>query len=369
VNFTVSSSDLRKILERLKVGRGRDLWAGHLYLDGDDGHLVATTVSPDGVGVEAFADTADYDLGEATIPLGELDSWLAGVDGDVTAELDTFLDVLTFSAADAALPVPTIADHETALPSEPDQELALPDAVWPALRRVAWAADQDSDRTKWKAMLHLAPGYAFATDSYKMAMQAVEGLDEQVALYPEAAAILREMDMASTRVTVDRNRRIHFADDRGRFVVPTYAGTDSPPLSTMHNVMGSVQADETLTVNRKELHDALGRLGPLREKQGDGAKRVWLVPNGLTLTLMVRTDHGQLATREIGCTGNAGPICVNLTFLRSSLEAIGADDVVLAIDGEKLPIKMTEGDYSAVLMPIRGDIPKPPAKRTKGPRF
>jgi hypothetical protein len=365
VNFTIPSADLRRMIDRLKPCRGVGPWVGRFDLYGAPDLLVASTGETVSAEVSSRVETADDDA--VTLPLAGIEAWLAGVDGTVTVEQDD--TIVTFTTDDASLPVPLAApEHEPALPPAPRETLPLPEAVWPALARVSWAARRmDANPPTAYNMLHVIPGSVWASDDKGFAMVAIPEVGKDVSFYPELADVLRFMSLEDTKVTVDEDRRLHLTDSHGRYVLPTFAGS-VPSIGSLSRFTDAL--NRHVTFNRKELHDALGFLKAL---MAPDSNRVLASFEFGVCVLEVTTTNDQPATREVSCGSGAEGVNLgfNLATMRAALASLHGEKVTLDVADGQLPIVMREGDYTALLMPIKGGAPARARDRASArkPRF
>lgn len=386
MNFTIPAADLRRMVDRLKLTRGRE-WFGAFEIDPDPArwHLVATSQG-ETVGSTAWAEMSGDQLAgngdRFCVPLSRLDAWLSGVDGDV--EIFTEGGLVHFATDDASLPLPTVPEVDPhplptvsprgwvtykgnpVLPPLPDEALPLPLDIWQALSRVSWATEPvGGGAPDFKNVLHVTPGLIWASDGKKLAAVKADTASA-VSFYPELVDVTKTMDLEATRVTVDGDRRLHLTDGMGRFVLPTWAG--SVPNIAPLIVDAEGRLTDRVTFSRKEMIDALARLKTL---MAPDSTRVILSFEFGVVVLEVETADDHPSTREVACKGAEGrTIAFNLANLRSALAALIEDDATLELGTDSSGAMFHEGDYTALLMPIRGAAPaRAKHRKVLKPRF
>jgi hypothetical protein len=355
MNFTIPATDLRRMVDRLKLTRGQQ-WFGLFLVYGDDDLIVRSSgevVSAEVYTSEVWIDRPEGDLPyRVALPLHRLDAWLSGVDGEVRATQDG--SVVTFETDDASLPVPTVPGYEPMLPPVPSEALPLPGEVWEALSRVSWAARPFSNSPPtWRNMLHVSKRRVWASEDHRSAMVNIPEHDTPISFYPDVADILRTIDTETMVATVDRERRLYLSDQYGRYVVPTFC--DEVPDDALLDRLEAIADANTHRVssNRKEMMESLSFLKSL---MANNSERVIVsCDEGCLLEVVTADDHS--ATWELPCTGHAPRIGLNLSNLRSALGTLSTEEATLHLGGERAPVMMKEGGYTALVMPIVGGAP------------
>lgn len=292
--------------------------------------------------------------GRALIPARPLAQFLSKVTGAVTLHGQD--GTVTLDAEDTTVTLRSpLVDEFPKINYQPGATTA-PTAL-AVCRRLSPFAGADLDRPIL-AGVHLGPGRAMATDSYRGAILDVDGLDTP-ALIPAAAirSVTKHVDDAT--VAVDDNGATFTAPDatcewRTRLIEGQYPDLDRlvRPDSPHH-----------LTVDRHELADAIGRVRFIAESAtgaGEGGNALVLLQvDGGKLTITARTQDVGEAAATIPCDSDFTPeIAFNSGFLLSVLDAHIEDQVTFGLVDILKPAVAVEGPLSTILMPVRVGSPR-----------
>lgn len=299
--------------------------------------------------VTANANGAHIDTpGRALIPARPLAQFLSKITGAVTLHGDDGQITLDTDRTTVTLRSPLVdefpkIDYPPGATTDP--------AALAACRRLAPFAGTDHTRPILTG-IHLGPGQAMATDSYKGAILDVDGLDT-AALIPATAirAVTKHTDDA-TVATDDRGATFTAPDAscewRTRLIegeYPTNLANLARPDSPHH-----------LTVDRHELADAINRIRFIGDgvDANGGHALVLLQVDGDTLTITARTQDVGEAAATIACDSDFTPeIAYNSGFLLAVLGAHLEDKVTFGLVDTLKPAVTQEGPLSTILMPVR----------------
>lgn len=342
---TVERTDLHRALSATRPAIGRTGWgptagmvrittdAKTVRVEASDGDLTITTSliggTSDGVAVASHALLARF---VGTLPTGSV-GLVADNDGlHVTHDAGN----LTLRTADADT-WPHIADPDGA-------EHTIDAATWADIARVATAASTDDARPALTGVRFEA-GHIVATDSYRLHILDVDhDLD---ALVPAGAldAARKALHANGAILVTTTERSATFADDT-TIVRTSLLAADYPnwkqllPESTPHHH----------TVDRQALLAGLERVSLFAE----GAVPTRLDFNGDTVAIAAASQGvGEAATTIATDGGGDVTVAFNPTYLSAALRALDGDTVTLGITDRLKPVVVREGNFTALVMPVR----------------
>ena len=291
--------------------------------------------------------------GRALIPARPLGQFLSKITGAITLHGDD--GQVTLDAGDTTVTLRSPLADEFPKIDYPPGTAADPAAL-AVCRRLAPFAGTDLDRPSL-AGIHLGPGRAMATDSYRGAILDVDGLDA-TALVPAAAvrAVTKHTDDATVSID-DRGATFTAPDATCEWRTRLIEG-DYPT-----NLANLVRPDSPhhLTVDRHELADAVNRVRFISENaDGKGGHALVLLQvDGGKLTVTARTQDVGEATATVSCDSDFTPeIAFNSGFLLAVLEVHLEDQVTFGLVDILKPAVTLEGPLSTILMPVRVGSPR-----------
>lgn len=300
--------------------------------------------------VTAHTTAAVDQPGQALIPARPLTPFLSKItgavtitaaDGQVTLDNDDTTVTLRCPPVDD-FPKPTYKPGAT-----------VPDALAACIRLAPFAGNEL--KRPILTGVHLTPGRAEVTDSYRAAIIDVDGLDT-TALVPAAAirTVAKHVDDAAVAID-DQGATFTALDASCEWRTRLIEG-DYPDLSRL----ARADSPHHLTVDRHELADAIGRIRFIADSNGTkgGHALVHLQADGGSLTVTARTQDLGEAVATISCDSDFTPeIAFNSGFLLSVLEAHVEDQVRLELVDTLKPAVTREGPLTTILMPVRAGSP------------
>ena len=311
-----------------------------LTIDGTDLHLsVSATV----------AGAVISGTGAALVPAVPFAQFLSRVSGPVTVEVIDQEAVVRSGDTTLVLRLVPESDYPRLGPSTGDP-VDVPGLI-KALRRVAPFAS--ADRLRSVSGLRLEPGRVVATDTHRLGIAAVAGLD-LTALIP-ASVITHIGDLSEDTVTVSAGaNHVAFAGDECRWRAQL--------IESPYPQLGSVARESSphhITTDRGALIAALDRVASLGLDEGPhGRHLVTLQPDGRKLTIRAkRSDIGEVAA-VVGCKTDVDiGIGFNGRYLAQVLKAHLSQDVTLGLVDACTPAVIHEPGFTSVLTPVRFSEP------------
>jgi DNA polymerase III sliding clamp (beta) subunit (PCNA family) len=337
MNITLSKQDMTNMLARLRLAKTRLWWEATFWVTDND--LLAISTDMDTY-VSAYVQVESRGGNDAvTIPLAAVDKWLKGLKGDVTITNDEH--TVTFTCGNATLPVP-VGESLIRLPDLPDEKLEAPAETWAAVQRVAYARGKDDARPTL-TNIHLRDGRVFATDSYKLAVVDMPGVPN-LSVHPKIIDVFKVA--GSMSFSVDRST-LHISDERGRFVL---TGCDNEPPNIQPLLAMGERTEATF--DRKTLVGLVKQLDGLRNKKANKPVVFTFTGDG-NVTLSTVTPDEQTVTVGMTFDGQSCDFAVNPQYLLGILNSLTTDHVTFHVADALKPLFFVEGNYTALLMPVR----------------
>jgi DNA polymerase III sliding clamp (beta) subunit (PCNA family) len=145
---------------------------------------------------------------------------------------------------------------------------------------------------------------------------------------------------------VDDRGRLHVGDDAGRYVVSAME-CEAPKVDKLWTMDGRTP----VTLDRRVLVNLVKHLEGVRDKKALAPLRFHFA--GHSLILSVRTADMLDATRTMPYDGGCVDFALNGRMLADMLGSLTADGVTFHVADALKPIVWTEGDYTALQMPVR----------------
>lgn len=310
-----------------------------LALQGTDLDLTVTAHTP----------AAVDQPGQALIPARPLTQFLSKITGAVTITASDGQVTLDTGDTTVTLRSPLVDDFPR-IDYKPGAT-ASPDAL-AACTRLAPFAGNELERPILSG-IHLTPGRAEVTDSYRAAIIDVDGLDA-TGLIPAGAVrtVNKHVDDAVVALT-DRGVTFTAADAASEWHARLIEG-DYPDVTRV----ARPDSPHHLTIDRGELTDAVNRVRFIADNNAAAGKGghalVFLQVDGGKLTIAARTQDVGEAVATISCDSDFTPeITFNSGFLLDLLAAHTDDDVTLELADSLKPAISHEGPLTALLMPVR----------------
>jgi len=215
------------------------------------------------------------------------------------------------------------------------------------------AAVEQSRKAMNAVFFQLCRNIAVATDGHRLHALQIEGGDEGDFLVPRTAIELVENIRRATRAT---QVTVDFFEHQAVFHVGTFdvaVRLETDRFPAWENVVPK-QSRYELRVQKKELLEALDRIAAVMNERGRGVS-LRKVAAGLEIHGK-KPDIGKL-TVTIGASGwqEGEVIGVNLGYLADAVRFAPSEVLTIGIGDENQPLKINEGTYLALVMPIRLD--------------
>jgi DNA polymerase III sliding clamp (beta) subunit (PCNA family) len=211
------------------------------------------------------------------------------------------------------------------------------------------ASTDERDKSKSGVFFQLCKNVAVATNGHVLHAQAIEGSGDGDFLVPRKAIEVVEIIRKATRT---REVTVAFHADHAVF------RTAQLELAARLEKAKFPAWQEVVRVSKYDLgvskHDLLRALDRVAAAIGDRARGVVLHRSGERLEIYGENPKaGELKT-DIAASGWAekGMIELNLSYLYSAARYAPSDDLRIGITDETSPIKIDDGPYLALVMPI-----------------
>jgi DNA polymerase III sliding clamp (beta) subunit (PCNA family) len=244
----------------------------------------------------------------------------------------------------------------------PDAQ-AVAHARFQTLEPVLVAASTDErDKSKCGVFFQLCKNVAVATNSHVLHAQAIEGSGEGDFLVPRKAIEIVEIIRKATKT---REVAVAFNPDHAVFRVAQFEFSARPEkvqFPAWEEVVPKASKYE-LRVSKNDLLRALDRVAAAT---GDRARGVVLHRSGDRLEIYGENPAaGELKT-DIAASGwtDKAMIELNLAYLYNAARYAPSDDLRIGISDERSPIKIDDGPFLALVMPI---VPTKDLEKRGGP--
>jgi DNA polymerase III subunit beta len=204
----------------------------------------------------------------------------------------------------------------------------------------------------------LCKNVAVATDGHRLHALEIESGDEGDFLVPRKAIELVENIRRATRVS---EVRADFFEHQAVFHVGTFdvsVRLETEKFPAWEEVVPK-QSKYELGVQKKALLAALDRIAAVMNERSRGV-RLRRVDDGLEISGK-KPDAAELTITIPASGWNEGEsLGVNLGYLHDAVRFAPSENVTIDITDENHPIKIADGRYLAIVMPLRlekGDIP------------
>lgn len=205
-----------------------------------------------------------------------------------------------------------------------------------------------------------APGYVVATNNHRLARCKLRPSDisgkQPTGQYIVPEKTIRELISASKKVYNDM-LQLAFSDSRftafweeNKFQTKISASYIRDSFPNWRNVFNPSFAGN-ITVNRKALIEALKRITVLANGR---FKPVALMVEKEYLIIKSRDDELNVAQEQIPAKfeGEIPNVTLNAVYLIDALEPVQSPEVVLEIGSKQAPIRIQDGAYMALVMPM-----------------
>jgi DNA polymerase III sliding clamp (beta) subunit (PCNA family) len=256
-----------------------------------------------------------------------------------------------------------LAGHD---PSEfPDPSRLFPDgepqarALLHTLEPVLVAAATDNSRKSMNAVFfQLCKNAAIATDGHRLHALGIESRDSGDFLVPRKAVELVENIRRATRST---EVRVDFFEHQAVLHVGPFdvsVRLEIEKFLAWEEVIPK-QSRHELRFQKKSLLEALDRIAAAMNSRSRGVL-LRSVAEGLEIYGR-NPDAGELGVTIPASGWKAGErLGLNLSYLHDAVRHALSDEVTLSLSDDTHPIKVADGTYLAIVMPIRlekGEIP------------
>jgi hypothetical protein len=219
------------------------------------------------------------------------------------------------------------------------------------------ASTDERDRSKSGVFFELCKNLAVATNSHVLHVQGIEGSGDGDFLVPRKAIEIVEIIRKATKT---REVTVAFQTDQAVFRIAQFelsARLEKTQFPAWEEVVPKASKYEL----RVSKHDLLRALDRVAAAIGDRARGVVLHRSGDRLEIYGENPNaGELKT-DIASSGWADKAMIelNLSYLYNAARYAPSDDLRIGITDETSPIKIDDGPYLALVMPIA------PNKETK----
>jgi len=235
---------------------------------------------------------------------------------------------------------------------------ALARARFQSLESVLVAASTDEhDKSKCSVFFQLCKNVAVATNSHVLHAQSIEGSGDGDFLVPRKAIDLAEIIRKATKT---REVAVAFHENHAVFRIAQFelsALLETTKFPAWEEVAPKASKYE-LRVSKTDVLRALDRVAAAI---GDRARGVVLHRRGDVLEIYGENPKAGELKVETPATGwtAEGMIELNLGYLYSAARYAPSENLCIGLNDETSPIKIEDGDYLALVMPIA------PTKGTK----
>jgi DNA polymerase III sliding clamp (beta) subunit (PCNA family) len=212
------------------------------------------------------------------------------------------------------------------------------------------ASTDERDRSKCGVFFQLCKNVAVATNGHVLHAQGIEGSGDGDFLVPRKAIELVEI---IRRATKTREVAVAFRADHTIFRIAQFelsARLDKTKFPAWEEVVPKACKYE-LRLSKSDLLRALDRVAAAIRDRGIG---VVLHRSGDRLEISGENPKaGELRT-DIAASGwtNKAMIELNLSYLYNAARYAPSDELCIGLDDEMSPIKIDDGSYLALVMPI-----------------
>jgi DNA polymerase-3 subunit beta len=224
-------------------------------------------------------------------------------------------------------------------------------ARFAALEPVLVAASTDErDRSKCGVFFQLCKNVVVGTNSHVLHAVAIEGSGEGDFLVPRKAIEIIEIIRKATKT---REVTVAFHADHAVFRIAQFelsARLEKGQFPAWQEVVPKASKHEL----RVSKHDLLRALDRVAAAIGDRARGVVLHRSGDRLEIYgEKPEAGELKT-DIAASGwtDKAMIEVNLSYLHCAVRYVPSDDLRIGVTDETSPMKIEDGSYLALVMPI-----------------
>jgi DNA polymerase-3 subunit beta len=247
----------------------------------------------------------------------------------------------------------------------PDPSHLFPDgepraqALLQSLEPLLVAAAIDENRKAMNAVFfQLCKNIAVATDGHRLHALEIESRDEGDFLVPRKAIELVENVRRATRTA---EARVEFFEHQAVFHVGVFdvaVRLETEKFPAWEEVVPR-QSKYELRVEKKALLEALDRIAAVMNARGRGVC-LRRVAEGLEIHGK-KPDAGELTITIPASGWKEGELLgVNLGYLHDAARFAPSENVTIGVTDESHPIKIADGPYLAIVMPLRldkGEIP------------
>jgi DNA polymerase III beta subunit-like protein len=220
------------------------------------------------------------------------------------------------------------------------------------------AAIEESRKAMNAVFFQLCRNTAVATDGHRLHALGIESGDDGDFLVPRKAIELVENVRRATRAT---EVRVDFFEHQAVFHVGTSdvsVRLETERFPAWEEVVPK-QSKYELRLQKKSLLEALDRIGAVMNERSRGV-RLRKIADGLEIHGR-KPDAGDL-TITIPASGwkDDEMIGMNLRYLHDAVRFAPSEELAIGLSDENSPMKIVDGSYLALVMPIRldkGDIP------------
>ena len=247
----------------------------------------------------------------------------------------------------------------------PDPSHLFPDgepraqALLQSLEPLLVAATIEESRKAMNAVFfQCCKNIAVATDGHRLHALEIESRDEGDFLVPRKAIELVENVRRATRTA---EARVEFFEHQAVFHVGVFdvaVRLETEKFPAWEEVVPK-QSKYELRVEKKAVLEALDRIAAVMNDRGRGV-RLRRVEDGLEISGK-KPDAGELTITIPASGWKEGELLgVNLGYLHDAVRFAPSENIMIGISDENHPIKIADGPYLAIVMPLRlekGDMP------------
>lgn len=220
------------------------------------------------------------------------------------------------------------------------------------------AAIEESRKAMNAVFFQLCKNVAVATDGHRLHALGIESEDDGDFLVPRKAVELVENIRRAAKVT---EFRVDFFEHQAVFHVGLFdisVRLETEKFPAWEEVVPK-QSKYELLVQKKSLVEALDRIAAVMNERSRGV-RLRRVDDGLEISGK-KPDAAEL-TITIPASGwkDDEVIGVNLRYLHDAVRFVPSEELAIGLSDENSPMKIVDGSYLALVMPIRlerGEIP------------
>lgn len=293
--------------------------------------------------------------GEVVVGAKVLDGFVRSLTGAVELKVTDGVD-LTVECGSATLDLRLIEQVEWPLFAEPSSDEVDLTAVWPHVRRTFWAEGQADNKSAPTHCMHFGDEAITVCCDRGLATYAVPGL-KRVANVPLAfLQVLTKLIDPKDGVHAHLEERLVMIRSGATTWMSRTVTDEYPNWQRLFRE----EPGDTLTIGKADLLSTLTRSGLLPEDSG--FRRVTLQRAGDDLVVTATGPDVGTITDVIPCSGtyNADELRLGIDRLKKLASDLEGDEVTLRIVDAWHHFEIHEGDYRALLMPLRPDRPQGP---------